>query len=85
MKKLLIPAIVAVAAISGFIGYQAQQSTESQLSDLAMANIEALADGEGLDYDAGCKDTGPGCTTAPNVWIIGSGYVARYIKNIIRT
>ena len=76
MKKSILTAIVAVAAVSGAIGYQSQQTAESQLSAVEMANLEALSSGEGPDYDAACIGTGKGCSTAPNVWIKDSGYVA---------
>ena len=43
MKKIMFATLVAVAAISGFIGYFNQQ-TNQQLSALAIANVEALTD-----------------------------------------
>lgn len=46
MKKAIILAtIVAIAAISGIIGY-CNMSTKSQLNPLALANIEALSEEE---------------------------------------
>ena len=42
MKKIMFATIVAVAAISGFIGYF--KTTTSSLNVLALANIEALTD-----------------------------------------
>ena len=47
MKKSILTAIVAVAAVSGAIGYQSQQTAESQLSAVELANLEALTDTEG--------------------------------------
>ena len=40
MKKIMFATIVAVAAVSGFIGYS--KATTSSLNALALANIEAL-------------------------------------------
>lgn len=42
MKKIMFATIVAVAAISGFIGYS--KATTSSLNALALANVEALSD-----------------------------------------
>ena len=44
-KMFLGIAAVAVAVVSGYNVYQARTSTKG-LSDLALANVEALADGE---------------------------------------
>ena len=46
MKKLFLTALVAVAAVSGAIGYQSYQSNKSTLSELGMANIDALTESE---------------------------------------
>ena len=51
MKKVLLTvAVVATAAIAGWNYQQNQQSVE--LSDLAMENVDALANGEG---GTGCR------------------------------
>lgn len=44
MKKIMLAAIVALAAISGVIGYS--KATTSSLNALALANIEALTRNE---------------------------------------
>ncbi len=50
MKKLL--GIIAIAAIAAAAGWNFSQSqNEVELSDLAQANIEALARGEGGGID----------------------------------
>ena len=41
MKKIMFATIVAVAAISGFIGYS--KATTSSISALALVNVEALS------------------------------------------
>ena len=41
MKKFMLPAIVAIAAASGIIGFS-NQSSKHELNALAIANIEAL-------------------------------------------
>lgn len=54
MKKIYkIVAVVAVVAAAGFIAYNAQ-SNKMQLSTLAIANVEALANGE---IDGYCHTT----------------------------
>ncbi|WP_288361125.1 NVEALA domain-containing protein [uncultured Bacteroides sp.] len=63
MKKKLMGliAIVAVAAVAGYNIYTSQSNVK--LSDLALANIEALADPSegGFDCVNGCVDGGNGC------------------------
>ena len=44
-KKILSTAIIATVAIVAGLDYQ-QGKTDVKLSDLALANVEALADGE---------------------------------------
>ena len=50
MKKKILYAVacVALAAVAGW-NYQ-QSQKESELSDLTLANVEALASGEGSEY-----------------------------------
>ena len=46
MKKLL--GIIAIAAVTAAAGWNfSQNQNEGELSDLALANVEALASGEG--------------------------------------
>ena len=65
-KILGVIAFVAIAAAAGW-NYQ-QNTTEVQLSDLALENAEALARGEsGTDY---CDDfTTMRCMTSGTVWM----------------
>ena len=50
MKKLFKLAFVAaIAAVSGYNIYQSQ-SVMNGMSDFALANVEALASGEGMPY-----------------------------------
>lgn len=61
MKKKIMYAVacVALAAIAGW-NYQ-QNQKEIQLSDLAIANIEAIASGEsGSHCSSGCRSIGWG-------------------------
>lgn len=46
MKRIFIPTILVVAAVSGFIGYRANINNSESLSDLALTNIEALTNEE---------------------------------------
>lgn len=48
MKKIFIPALLALATTSGIMGYHSQINNIESLSDLALINIEALADGENV-------------------------------------
>ena len=58
MKKIILSvALIATAAIAGWNYQQNKQSVE--LSDLAMENIEALADNENSDVN---------CTSSTNDW-----------------
>lgn len=62
MKKVLFSAaIIAVAAISSINYFRSQQDVE--LSDLAMENVEALAQEEGN----GITDCPNGCLTSPGI------------------
>lgn len=60
MKKFLYA--VAVIATVAIAGWNYQQNKEVELSDLAMANVEALAQRE-IDpsCENGCIDNGDGC------------------------
>jgi len=64
-KMFLGIAALAVAVVSGYNVYQARTSTKG-LSDLALANVEALADGEG-GYAEECK-------IFPNYSFVGTTY-----------
>lgn len=58
MKKLL--GIIAIAAIAAAAGWNFNQSqNDVELSDLALANVEALARNEGSDVN---------CDPKSNVW-----------------
>ena len=64
MSKNIIRAafVVAFAFVAGYCVYTSQQETE--MSDLAMANVEALAQNEGggmLDCPNGCLDKSGHC------------------------
>lgn len=54
MKKILLATIVAIAAISGIIGYS-NETTNQKLNALALANVEALSSGEGQDLVGSCN------------------------------
>lgn len=57
MKKIKLATIVAIAAVSGFIGYFNLQ-TNQQLSALTLANVEALTEpNEALTYDSRDENT----------------------------
>lgn len=86
MKKYILSiAVIATAAIAGW-NYQ-QSQNETVLSDLALANIEALASGEGERGTGTCYHTitsQPGskilycgtCTyieESTNSWVSGTG------------
>lgn len=47
MKKVIGLCIVAAAAFAGW--HYTQNDNELKLSDLALENVEALANGEGMD------------------------------------
>lgn len=57
MKKIL-SALVAVAAVSGAVGYQTYQSNKSTLSELGMANVDALTEDEGGSSVVDCNPPG---------------------------
>lgn len=64
MSKNIIRAafVAAFAFVAGYCVYTSQQETE--MSDLAMANVEALAQNEGggmLDCPNGCLDKSGHC------------------------
>ena len=65
MKKIFIRGafVAAIALMTGV--YTSQQ--EAEMSDLAMANVEALADGEST------SNTGPGKTYDCPGWGTGDG------------
>lgn len=77
MKKILFS--VAVIATIAIAGWNYQQNKEVELSDLAMENVEALAQGEIENYynfklksyDNGCKickpETGSWCNVHDQV------------------
>lgn len=55
MKKILIPVVIATAsALGAYMGCAHSYFGELQLSNLQLANIEALAGGEGPTV-VGCK------------------------------
>jgi len=63
MRKLIIKSafVAAFIAVAGYAAYNTQKDTE--MSDLAMANVEALAGGEGSGYDCpnGCLTSSGDC------------------------
>ena len=61
MKQMTKTALALVVALSAGYGvYTSQQ--KSKLSELALANVEALADdGENPMCENGCLDNGDGC------------------------
>ena len=52
-KKIFGAALIAAMAVAAGWNYQ-QSKNETQLSDLAKANVEALAQGESSDYYKRC-------------------------------
>ena len=66
MKKNILKAtlVVAFALIAGMNVYNAQQS--DVMSDLALANVEALAGGETASPD--CPSSGNGCLSNGLWW-----------------
>lgn len=61
MKKFVKLAFVAAfAAIAGYGVYTSQKS--DSVSELLLANVEALANGEDSGCPNGCVDNGDGCT-----------------------
>ena len=67
MKKFITKAamVAAFAAVAGY-GIYANQKEEVTLSDTALANVEALAEGENPMCPNGCLSDGGGCLC--NVW-----------------
>lgn len=60
MKKIVkIAFVAAFAAIAGY-GVYANQKADA-MSDLVLANVEALADGENPMCPNGCVSSGNGC------------------------
>lgn len=56
MKKILFFAVIATAsALCGYVGYTNSHFGEPQLSDIQLANIEALAEGGEGPTVVGCK------------------------------
>ena len=66
MKKKIraVMMVAAVALIAGVNVYHSQRTTE--MSDMALANVEALANNENDLCPNGCYDNGDGCYC--NVW-----------------
>lgn len=64
MKKNIIKYVLAVAvvAVAGMGVYQAQNKG-IELSEVSLANVEALASGEGSDPVECCPDPGDVCNT----------------------
>ena len=62
MKKNILKAtlVAAFALIAGFNVYNSQKS--DAMSELALANVEALARGEDSACPNGCVDNGDGCS-----------------------
>ena len=65
MKKRVLSAAVIVAVVAIVAGWNYQQGkTDVKLSDLALANVEALADGENggeILYEGYCPRAGTQC------------------------
>ncbi len=61
-------AFVAIAAVAGW-NYQ-QNKQEVELSDLALANVEALASGE---ETSPCKGYGSVLCSYNNIWVYSQG------------
>lgn len=64
MKRFFLPALLAIAAISGTIGYF-NQPIHPQFNALGVANVEALSYDE-WGYDTGCMPIGDGCLVWPS-------------------
>ena len=64
-KPIIAAAIVAAVGISAYLGFR--PATESELSDIQLANAEALSDTEIIvgDYDKNCASGGDFCVTGP--------------------
>ena len=64
MKKKIMGliAVVAIVTVAGYNVYTSQNNN-GKLSDLALSNVEALADPSegGFDCVNGCVDNGNGC------------------------
>lgn len=60
MKKMKIALMVTVMGIAGYNAYQSL-SVMNGMSELALANVEALANTESSDCPNGCFDNGNGC------------------------
>ncbi len=67
MKKLSLKVAVVVAfvAVAGYGVYSSQKSNTT-MSELALANVEALADNENPMCPNGCVSSGSGCLC--NTW-----------------
>ena len=78
-KVTIAAAIVAAVSISAYLGFR--PATESELSELQLANAEALSDGEVyIEYHVACDGPGDGCVlsgtryypTYKGIWKDGS-------------
>lgn len=77
MKKEIIKTIILAVVVLA-VGLSFNHNTESlPLTDLALNNVEALANETGSECGMYCKSSGRGCiivytngamTTCPNVW-----------------
>ena len=66
MKKIMFATLVAVAAVSGFIGYS--KATTSSINALALANIEALSRYELPEVEIECSSTNEGSCCAEDIF-----------------
>lgn len=77
MKRtiLKISMVAALAAITGY-GIYANQKQETTLSDIALANVEALAQGEVI-IGTPCRETciNCWCIYGGDIWVDGEPYV----------
>ena len=80
MKKTIISAAIAAVAITGLITVNRQASSEAQLNEIQLANLEALAEEEettdpSICFGCGTSEKGAYCCT---VKFIGAGGVVQY-------
>ena len=72
MKKKVL-GIIAFAAIAAVAGWNYTLNMNNvNLSDLALENVEALAQGEFSGCETGCVDNGDGCFC--NMWFPSYAY-----------